>query len=57
MKKTKDQVQKEAELAIDENNGRGMIVMATGTGKSKIIVNRANRKYTPAMRILIAVPT
>jgi superfamily II DNA or RNA helicase len=57
MKKTKDQVQEEAELAINQNGGKGIVVMATGTGKSKIVINRAKRKYKPTMRILIVVPT
>lgn len=57
MKKTKNQVQEEAELAIDRNHGKGIVVMATGTGKSKIVINRAKRKYTPTMRVLIVVPT
>ena len=33
MKKTKDQVQAEAQTAIELNHGKGIIAMATGTGK------------------------
>lgn len=59
MKKTKDQVQQEANDALDINGGRGIVVMATGTGKSKIPIDRAKRRYSsnPEFKILVVVPT
>lgn len=57
MKKTKDQVQSEAEQAILDNEGQGMVLMATGTGKSKIPIDIAKRDYHKGYSILICVPT
>lgn len=58
MRKTKDQVQKEAGLAFKENNGKGIVVAATGVGKSRIPINHAKRYYSsPSARILLVVPT
>ena len=57
MKKTKDQVQAEAEQAILDNHGQGMVLMATGTGKSKIPIDIAKRDYQKGYSILICVPT
>jgi len=57
MIRTKDEVQLEAVAAIDQNNGSGILQMATGTGKSKIPIDIAKRDYYPGYRILICVPT
>lgn len=59
MKKTKDQVQTEALLAIEKNNGRGIIAMATGTGKSKIAIDRIVKRVSDNfdLNVLIVVPT
>ena len=61
MEKTKDQVQQEAVQAIIANHGSGLILAATGVGKSKIaidylvefirLVDQANYRF------LIVVPT
>lgn len=57
----KAKYQAEANIAIDEAGGFGLIAMATGTGKSKIAVDRSvalllrnNFVYT---RVLLVVPT
>jgi len=59
MKKTKDQVQVEAVEAIKRNNGRGIIAMATGTGKSKVAIDYTAEKQKDNfdLRVLIVVPT
>jgi superfamily II DNA or RNA helicase len=58
MKKTKDQVQKEAVSAIEANNGKGIVVMATGAGKSKVVIDYALKHYdNPYAKILLVVPT
>lgn len=52
--------QGEANAALDKNRGDGLVVMATGSGKSKIGIDRANevRKYTTfGAKILLVVPT
>lgn len=56
MKKTKDQVQKEAVLAFERNNGNGIIEMATGTGKSKVAINYI-AAHPEFQKILLIVPT
>lgn len=60
----KAKVQAEANAAIDANGGFGLIAMATGTGKSKIGVDRASNIYEKSkkivfglFRILLVVPT
>jgi len=57
--KTQNQVQEEAGKAIVRNNGRGMLVMATGTGKSKVAIDYAKMKHhlNPRIKILLVVPT
>lgn len=56
-------VQKEAESAVRNNNRIGMVLMATGTGKSKIAVDitakiiNANRFREDPPKILLVVPT
>lgn len=58
MKKTKDQVQKEAGLAFIANNGKGIVVAATGVGKSRIPINHLKEKYpNQSARVLLVVPT
>lgn len=61
MKKTKDEVQQEAQDAIEANGGSGAVLMATGTGKSKIPINIAKKDLlTHSLsdyKILICVPT
>lgn len=61
MKKTKSEVQKEAEDAIEANGGSGSVFMATGTGKSKIPIDIAKKDLQTIpisnYRILLCVPT
>ena len=40
-------VQKEAELAVIRNNGRGMVILPTGSGKSKVAVDLAKHYFNP----------
>lgn len=53
--KIKDKVQKEAVQAIEISNGRGIVVMATGAGKSRVPILYA-KKHKPK-RIALIVPT
>lgn len=55
----KAKVQAEANKAIDANGGFGLIAMATGTGKSKIGVDRVDNltKLGKAISVLLVVPT
>lgn len=59
MKKIKDQVQLEAKEAVKLNGGRGMLAMATGTGKSKVAIDYIDEKAESnfELRVLIVVPT
>ena len=61
MKKTKSEVQQEAEDAIEANGGSGSVFMATGTGKSKIPIDIAKKDLQTISisnyRILLCVPT
>lgn len=59
MKRTKDEVQAEAEEALRQNNYRGLIAMATGTGKSKVAINVIRKHHLEnfELRVLIVVPT
>lgn len=59
MRKIKDQVQFEAVEAIKLNGGRGMLAMATGTGKSKCAIDYIDEKSKEnfELRVLIVVPT
>lgn len=52
-------VQKEACEALQKNNNWGAIYMATGTGKSRIAVDKclALRLHKPDAKILLSVPT
>ena len=53
--KVKDKVQKEAVKAIIKAGGRGIIVQATGVGKSKVPILYVKKlKYT---KIALIVPT
>ena len=54
----RDRVQKEAFKAVVDNGGRGMIAMATGSGKSKIAVELAKKYANPIDEHLgLIVPT
>lgn len=57
--KIREKVQKEAEEAFIKAGGFGAILMATGTGKSKITVNLTQRMVNkkPDANTLISVPT
>ena len=57
--KTKDEVQSEAGIAIDINNGKGIIAMATGTGKSKVAIDYIAKEASLNFELdaLIVVPT
>lgn len=58
--KTKDEVGKEALKALEKNSGSGILAMATGTGKSKIAIDRIRELYernSGNINVLIVVPT
>lgn len=59
MKKTKDEVQTEAKNVLSLHNNIGLVAMATGTGKSKIAVDKIAefQSVDPDIRALIIVPT
>ena len=57
MKRTKDEVQREARAFIDQNGGSGIVEMATGTGKSKIPIDIAKAECNSDYKILLVVPT
>lgn len=52
-------VQEEADRALTQNNDWGAVYMATGSGKSKIAVDKACivRHWNPTAKILLSVPT
>lgn len=54
----KDTIQKEANIAIDNAGGDGAVIAATGSGKSKVAINRAIKiiSKNPEAKILIVVP-
>lgn len=62
---TKSRIQFEANQAIDNNDGFGLLAMATATGKSKVAINKVDivctnfqPKYTLSIpKILLVVPT
>lgn len=57
---TKGRIQREASNAIDANGGNGVVLIATGGGKSKIAVNRIRDFVTNDIlepKFLIVVPT
>src|SRR5215217_5251779 len=56
---TKSTLQLIADIKINENGGFGLIAMATGTGKSKIAINRVITVMTikENAEILLVVPT
>jgi len=53
----KDKFQKEANKAIDDNKGNGLIVAGTGSGKSKIAIKRITDVLNNNTKILLVVPT
>ena len=53
----KDKIQKEALQAIEDNNGRGIIVIATGGGKTRIPILYALEHNIPGEKIALIVPT
>ena len=57
--KIRSKVQLEANQAIESAHGFGSVIMATGTGKSKVAVNLATRKYAENKKSkgLLVVPT
>lgn len=59
MIRAKDDVQREAREALQDNNHWGLIAMCTGAGKSKIAVDESIEvaKLNKAASILVAVPT
>lgn len=59
MKRTKDEVQEEAGRILSLNADHGIIAMATGTGKSKVAINKIVEHYknNTDLRVLIVVPT
>ncbi len=57
MKLTKDDIQLKAETTWEEAGRRGTIAMATGTGKSKIFINRLKKQEPGDYQAFLAVPT
>lgn len=57
MKKTKDEVQQEAIVALDTAGGSGIIANCTGSGKSRIPILIAQKEWYEGYKILICVPT
>ena len=57
MKRTKDEVQREARRELEMNGGSGIVEMATGTGKSKIPIDIAKEESSFDYKILLIVPT
>lgn len=57
--KIKDEKQKEARDILRQNNGSGLIAMATGCGKSKIAIDESKEivAINKKAKILIVVPT
>lgn len=57
--KIKEKVQEEANIAVSKAGGWGAVYNATGTGKSKIAINRIRSVFlnNPDPRVLIVVPT
>lgn len=58
-KKSKDEVQEEAKKVLSLYNNTGLIAMATGTGKSKIAVDKIAEieALKPELKALVVVPT
>jgi superfamily II DNA or RNA helicase len=59
MKRTKDEVQEEAGRILSLHADRGIVAMATGTGKSKVAINKIIDYHgdNVDLRVLIVVPT
>ena len=53
----KDKVQQEALQAIEDNNGRGIVVIATGGGKSRVPILYALKHKIPGEEIALIVPS
>lgn len=52
-----DRVQNEAKLSIENNGGRGLLAMCTGSGKSRIPIMYAKDKANKVKSMAILVPT
>ena len=51
-------VQREAKWAVIDNGGRGMVILPTGSGKSKVAVDLAKHYYDrPSIEFSLIVPT
>lgn len=59
MKRTKNEVQQEGLAAFKAHNSKGILAMATGTGKSKIAIDYCVELHKDnfELRVLIVVPT
>ncbi len=55
--KAKEIVQKEGVQALKDNNGRGLIAIATGGGKSKIAIDYIKNIFKPSAKGILIVPT
>lgn len=53
----RDKVQRSAVKSIENNKGRGLLAMATGSGKSKIPIMYAKKKKNKVKTIALIVPT
>lgn len=53
----RDKVQHEAKQAIIDNGGRGIVAMATGSGKSRVGILLAQHYHNPDSHLSLLVPT
>lgn len=52
-----DKIQNEAKEAIEKNNGKGLLAMCTGSGKSRVPILYAKDKKNKVKKIAVIVPT
>lgn len=52
-----DEIQNEAKAAIEKNNGKGLLAMCTGSGKSRVPILYAKDKKNKVKKIAVIVPT
>lgn len=56
--KIKDKIQREINQSLDKSGGSGLVLAATGVGKSKVIVDRIHRLLDIIpIKVLLVVPT
>ena len=52
----KDKIQREAVKAVEDHGGRGIVVKATGTGKSRVPIIYM-QKHPEILKVALIVPT